>query len=219
MLAAVVVLTVTATLVGCIAAVPDVRGMSVPVATRTIQSAGLVLGPVTETHDPVIPLGTVVLQTPSAGGSASRYSAIALEVSAGPESLAMPALVGGTEAEAVSALKDVGLVIALDRKADPAAPGTVIGQVPASGTVASGSTVRITISAGPDLVRVPDIHGVIDAGTVLTKAGLKAAGIAVHGPIDSDAAGIGEAYRQAPAAGSLVPRGATVTYRFWWERR
>jgi hypothetical protein len=67
------------------------------------------------------------------------------------------------------------------------------------------------------LVEVPDISGMVDPDPVLENAGLKPEGVAIHGPIESDAAGIGEAYRQDPAAGTLVPKGGTVTYHFWWE--
>jgi beta-lactam-binding protein with PASTA domain len=67
------------------------------------------------------------------------------------------------------------------------------------------------------MVRVPDVQGRLDADEVITAAGLKPKDIAVHGPIDDDAAGFMEAYRQRPAAGTLVKRGSHVTYRFWWE--
>jgi len=48
-------------------------------------------------------------------------------------------------------------------------------------------------------------------------SGLRGKVIAIHGPIEPDAAGIGEAYRQAPSAGVWVPKGTTVSYHSWWE--
>lgn len=210
-------LAVAAFLAGCVTAVPDVRGMSVAAATKEIQSAGLVLGPVTSVSDPSAEVGTVVKQTPSAGGSASKYSVVALQVSKGPESIRVPDVIGQAEADAVAAIEAAGLVVALDHETDKSPRGTVIAQGPAGMAVASGSTIKITISSGVDSVRVPDIGGMIDPDPALKKVGLKPKGIAIHGPIESDAAGIGEAYRQKPSAGSLVPRGTTVTYHFWWE--
>jgi serine/threonine-protein kinase len=161
-------------------------------------------------------VGTVVAQTPPAGGSASKGAAVAIMVSKGAESLQVPSVVGKAKEDAVSALEAAGFVIAVDEETDEAAKGTVIAQAP-SGAATVGSAVNITVSKGPDLVKVPDISGLIDPDPLLKKAGLKGKGIAVHGPIESDAAGIGEAYRQDPAAGTLVPKGTTVTYHFWWE--
>jgi beta-lactam-binding protein with PASTA domain len=66
-------------------------------------------------------------------------------------------------------------------------------------------------------VQVPDIQGIVDPDPALAKAGLRGKVIAVHGPIEPDAAGIGEAYRQRPSAGAWVPKGTTVSYHSWWE--
>ena len=70
-----------------------------------------------------------------------------------------------------------------------------------------------------EMVRVPNIQGMCgkDADTLLRRVGLKPKGIPIHGPIESDAADIGCAYRQKPRAGTLVPKGTTVTYHYWWE--
>jgi serine/threonine-protein kinase len=210
-------IALAALLAGCVAPVPDVRGMPVASATKAIQSAGLVLGPVTRVSHPSAPVGTVVRQVPSAGGSASKYSEVALAVSTGPESPRVPDVIGRTEADAVTAIEDAGFTLTASRVSDNAASGTVIAQKPTAGKATSGDTVDITISVGAHMVRVPDIHGIIDPDPTLAKAGLKGAVIAVHGPIEPDAAGIGEAYRQRPSAGAWVPQGTTVSYHSWWE--
>lgn len=69
-----------------------------------------------------------------------------------------------------------------------------------------------------DTVTVPKIDGnCSNAEEIIKSFGLEPNGIYIHGPIDEDAAGIGCAYRQDPKAGTLVPKGSTVTYRFWSE--
>lgn len=81
--------------------------------------------------------------------------------------------------------------------------------------------VMITlVGCGEDvgLVEVPDIHGMLDPDPVIRAAGLVPEGIPIHGPIEPDAADYMEAYRQEPAAGSMVPKGSTVTYHYWWEQ-
>ena len=83
---------------------------------------------------------------------------------------------------------------------------------------ATGQPGRVPNLSQPEpasgLVEVPDISGMVDPDPVLEDAGLKPEGVAIHGPIESDAAGIGEAYRQDPAAGTLVPEGSTVSPRW-----
>ena len=77
--------------------------------------------------------------------------------------------------------------------------------------------LKLARTTGVEMIRVPNIHGMLNPDPVLTRTGLRPKGIPIHGPIESDAAGIGEAYRQLPRAGALVARGTTVTYHFWWE--
>jgi hypothetical protein len=79
------------------------------------------------------------------------------------------------------------------------------------------SSVDSSPSVPVGMVKVPDVQGRIDADEALEAAGLRPHGIAVHGPIEEDCAGYMEAYRQRPAAGTLVKKGSKVTYRFWWE--
>lgn len=79
------------------------------------------------------------------------------------------------------------------------------------------TAVQATASVPADMVSVPDVQGRLDADDVIEAAGLRPEGIPVHGPIDEDAAGFMEAYRQKPAPGTVVKRGTKVTYRFWWE--
>jgi serine/threonine-protein kinase len=139
-------------------------------------------------------------------------------ISKGPSSVAVPSVVGKTKAAATTLLKAAGFTVKSQNKNNEAKKGTVLAQAPAKGTMKSvGSTVTITVSTGIVMVRVPNIRGRIDPDSVLKKVGLKSKGIPIHGPIESDCADYMEAYRQHPAAGSLVPRGTTVTYRYWWE--
>jgi hypothetical protein len=92
---------------------------------------------------------------------------------------------------------------------DRAAP--VSSSSPASASAEASSQVP------NGMVRVPDVEGLSDASEVLRAAGLVPVAVAVHGPVDPDCAGAGEAYRQDPAPGVAVTRGSKVTYRYWWE--
>ncbi|TLM69414.1 MAG: PASTA domain-containing protein, partial [Actinobacteria bacterium] len=72
---------------------------------------------------------------------------------------------------------------------------------------------------GVVMVRVPDIRGLYGdaADKKLRAAGLVPKEVSIHGPIEPDAAGIGQAYHVRPAVGTLVPKGSTVSYHSWWE--
>jgi hypothetical protein len=93
---------------------------------------------------------------------------------------------------------------------DSAPRGTVIAQAPRPGTtVSSGSTVRVTLSAGPRPVPVPKVVGesAADAQTVLKSIGLRSTTTAVPAP------GItpGTVQKQNPPAKAALAPGSTVT--------
>jgi len=92
--------------------------------------------------------------------------------------VAVPDVVGQTEADAASVITGAGLVSGTSEAADETVPaGSVISQDPAAGTmVAAGSTVNIVVSTGPDApatVPVPDVAGLPegDAQKALEDAG------------------------------------------------
>jgi serine/threonine-protein kinase len=89
----------------------------------------------------------------------------------------VPAVVGLDAARARRAIEDLGLLYRAEATAfsSTVAEGAVISQRPASGTsVEPGSEVRVTLSDGPQLVRVPVLTGVSfeDASRRATEAGL-----------------------------------------------
>jgi len=198
---------------------PELVGLTSSEASAALGAIGLVLGDTTRVFSGTVPAGHVVSQLPEVGQEVPKGSRVALVVSKGPgpEPVAVPPVKGESESKAKSKLKAAGFKVSVSRRNDDAKKGTVIGQKPSKGNALPGSTVRITVSSGVAMVRVPNITGMMDPDPVIRRAGLIPKGIAIHGPIESDARGIGEAYRQRPRAGSLVPKGTTVTYHFWWE--
>lgn len=124
-------------------AVPDVQGRSEAEATQSLRAVGFRVS-VTQVFDDEAPKGQVVDQSPSRG-TAPRGSTVALEVSKGPDLVAVPELRGMTRQGAQAALKAAGLK---GRAFDiPNGSGTVVGQDPAPGTmVRRGSTVTYYVS-------------------------------------------------------------------------
>ena len=126
--------------------------------------------------------------------------------------VAVPDVVGQTEADANTAITGAGLVAAKTEAADDTIlPGIVISQNPAGGVqVADGSAVNIVVSTGPDVttVVVPDVSGktAADAQTDLETAGFT---VAIEEQA-SDAVEAGHVIGTNPVAGTEVAPDTTV---------
>lgn len=186
--------------------VPDVTGKAQADAAKALEDAGLKVGEVTSTSDAEAPAGTVVRQDPAAGTEVDDGSTVALAVSSGPGTAAVPDVVGMDRAEAEGALADAGFVPASAMQYDVTAPaGQVVQQLPAAGDqAAAGSQVGLLVSKGrPEVsVSVPDVTGMTqdEATTALADAGLVAV------PVEAYVAGVpaGDVAEQEPAAGDRV---------------
>ena len=89
------------------------------------------------------------------------------------------------------------------------APGIAIAQDPAAGSrVSAGSTVRVTLSAGPPPVSVPGVVGqsTQSAQAALSGAGLQSQAAEVVAPATSP----GVVVAQSPRGSEQAPRGSTV---------
>ncbi|HEY0801614.1 MAG TPA: PASTA domain-containing protein, partial [Steroidobacteraceae bacterium] len=94
-----------------------------------------------------------------------------------PANVAVPNVVGLTQAAATTAITGAGLKLGTVATASSSTvvSGSVISESPgASTSVASGSTVNLTVSSGPAPVTVPNVVGMTQAAatTAITGAGL-----------------------------------------------
>jgi serine/threonine-protein kinase len=134
--------------------VPDMTGMTEKKAAATLAEAGLKTGKITKVQG-TEPEGTVVSQTPAAGEKVAEGSAVDLEVAGKPQPtatpVAVPDVVGSSQAAAAATLADAGFeVVVTDAASDSVPPGTVVSQAPQAGVVATqGSSVGIVVSTGP----------------------------------------------------------------------
>jgi hypothetical protein len=95
------------------------------------------------------------------------------------------------------------------RHSEAAAAGIAIAQTPAAGAhVDEGSTVRVTLSAGPPPVKVPGVVGQVAAAAAaaLARAGLRSSTTSVAAPGSKPGIVTG----QSPRSGRDAPRGSTV---------
>lgn len=136
-------------------AVPNLVGMTEQGATTALEQAGLKVGKVTKELTDKGPAGTVVAQDPAAGKEVAEGGSVALTVSSGSSpsptpTLAVPNVVGSTQAAAVQTLGEAGFVVLITEEASLTPAGEVISQAPTAGVMAtSGSNVTITVSTGP----------------------------------------------------------------------
>jgi RHS repeat-associated protein len=133
--------------------VPDVVGRPQAQAESLIVNAALTVGTVTTAHHAVVPSGHVISQSPVAGTLVDPGSAVAMVVSLGPVLIAVPDVVGLSEAEADQKIARAKLTVGnLTLRHHPTvAAGLVISQNPVAGTlVTSGTPVNLELSLGPE---------------------------------------------------------------------
>ncbi len=192
--------------------VPNVVGDTQAAATTAITGAGLVAGTVTKQSSSTVASGSVISESPVAGTSVSAGSAVNLVVSSGPASIAVPNVVGDTQAAATTAITGAGLVAGTVTKqsSSTVASGSVISESPVAGTsVSAGSAVNLVVSSGPAQVSVPNVVGDTQAAatTAITGAGLVAGTVTKQ---SSSTVASGSVISESPVAGTSVSAGSAV---------
>jgi serine/threonine-protein kinase len=185
-------------------AVPDVQALTVGDATALLQRAGLKAA-VSHQSSPTVPAGTVISSTPNQG-SLLPGQTVALVVSTGKPTVAVPAVAGGSMAAARSSLAAAGLgATEQDQYNDNVPRGVVVATVPPAGTaVTVGSSVTVLVSLGPHLVTVPNVAG--DSVGAASQA-LAALGFQISGVTGNPIATVTST---SPVAGTLAHFGSPV---------
>jgi len=193
-----------------VVAVPDVVDEPFEDARATLVAAGFEVERRDEPSERV-ETGRVIRTQPPAGRRIERGSVVVVFVSSGAEVVTVPDVAGADQVAATQTLNRAGFVVEkVTEPSDEVAAGLVIRTEPAGGTQAPrGSTVRLVVSSGPDVVMVPDVVGMTQnqAATTLTRAGFDVRVVTVP----STPANRGRVIAQNPAAGADARRGSTVT--------
>lgn len=157
--------------------VPVATGQTQAAARIIIMNQGLVIGTVTQQPSTTAPSGSVISESPVAGTSLNVGSAVNLVISTGPPTVAVPNIVGTTQAAASTAITGAGLVVGTvtQQASSTVTSGSVISQSPTPATqVNPGSAVNIVVSTGPGQVAVPNVVGLTQAAATaaIANAGL-----------------------------------------------
>ncbi len=154
--------------------VPDFAELTLAQARSAAARVGLEVEQVGEENSASVARGLVISQNPPSGEQVTPGGTVAVIVSRGPLTVAVPNVRGRPYEAAKAQLEGAGFeVVREDAPSPTVAAGAVIDQAPAPGrNAAPGAAVLLTVSRG-DLVRVPDVTGLDyrEAGTRLTAAG------------------------------------------------
>ncbi len=189
--------------------IPKVAGLSGDDAEAKLAALDLVVSRQSQPSDSV-PADTTIGTLPKAGAKVAPNSTVVLVISAGPAPIAVPDVAGLDEIEATSRLTAAGLKVTRTLEASSSvASGTVIRTSPSAGTqVAKDTTVTIVVSSGPKQATVPDVTG--QSQSAATSA-LKAAGFVVDVATVTSPGSVGKVISQNPSGGTRAEAGSTVT--------
>jgi serine/threonine-protein kinase len=190
------------------AVVPRVVGMPRDEAEQQVSDAGFE-PEVERVFSDEVRRGRVVETSPPAGTTIERGSTVTLQVSRGPEQVAVPDVTGESEENARSALEGAGLRVGeVTEEESGEEPGTVIEQSPAAGEqVDRNSAVDLVIAAPtpvPDVVDLTEEEAQVE----LEDAGFE---VRVREQDVTDPAQDGLVIEQNPAADEERPQGSRVT--------
>ena len=198
--------------------VPQVTGNQLNVAIALLEQNDFKVGDVKRVQREVA-ANTVLEQDPPAGEASLDCAflsffcskpKVTLTVSAGPGSAKVPGTAGLSQDDAVARLEEAGFDAQVETiNSDQVEDGLVIHSSPSGGSTATrGSTVVLTVSSGEKLVKVPVLVGTQRS---LAVQQIRGRGLTPSVEEEESSSPAGEVIRQAPSAGSELPRGSTVS--------
>jgi len=191
--------------------VPNVVGRGIDQAGHILAEFGLKVGEVAHKESEA-EHGTVIAQEPAAGTAVAAGSSVHLVVSLGVgDKVEVPSVLELPIDDARHIIAEAGLKVGeVSHKESEAAPGTVLVQEPAPGTlVPVGTAVHLVVSSGIEgKVEVPSVvgRGIDMAERILKEHNLRLGEVS-HTESEAER---GTVIAQEPAAGAAVPAGTAV---------
>lgn len=136
--------------------VPNLKGKNLSQATVVLADAKLVVGKTDEQFSETIPKEKIISISPEPGTLVKKNTEINIVLSKGVELISVDSYVGKSSEQALNELTDAGFdVVQKEIFSDSYPIGIVITQTPNTPSVAKGEKVTLTISKGPEQVKVP----------------------------------------------------------------
>jgi serine/threonine-protein kinase len=145
--------TLSAPTVATTVKIPSVVGLAVATAGVAFGTVGLKVGPQTQVCSTTIKKGSVISQTPAAGGKLAKTSTVSLVVSSGPCKAPVKLVIGTTATAARLKLATQGftnVTAVTTTTCKPATDGKVASQTPKAGTTwTTSKPVTYTVCNAP----------------------------------------------------------------------
>ena len=190
----------------------DLAGKDPSKAQNELEDLTLNVSGTKQIYDDKIKIGQVVRTDPKAGSKVKRETNVILYVSKGPAPVTIPGIAGQDVTKVQAQLTKLGLKSSIDSEIFDASPeGSVISSDPAPGQVVPrGTTIKLTVSKGPPLIAVPDVVGRKKSAAIkiLEEAGFKVVAVNMWSYVV-----LNEVWEQSQKAGTMAPRGSTITIR------
>jgi serine/threonine-protein kinase len=189
--------------------VPDVTGEPIDQARETLADEDLLVSEQQQASGREE--GTVIRTDPAAGEEVQCETEVTVFVSKGPNLISMPDVTGLQEEDAETQLRGLKLVVNTNTRNADEPEGTVIDQSPDVGaSVKRGETVTIVVSSGAGSIVLQSVIGQPRETAVeaLEAQGVNVRVIDQETEIESED---GRVLDQAPAGGTRVQEGSTVT--------
>jgi beta-lactam-binding protein with PASTA domain len=194
----------------------DVKGSSLEEARAVLEGGGLRVTVRRVASDR--PRDEVLREKPNAGTQVSANSMVRLIVARGSPvraavapQLRVPGVIGLPGSDAVIAIRDAGLVPRIRLVASTESAGRVIRQSPnANSDAARGSEVVLLVAKGRPLVHRTEVPDVVGMTADAAQQMLRAAGFAIRVITTHSNEPAGQVFRQTPAAGTDLRKGATI---------
>lgn len=126
---------------------PALMGKTLDQAVLILSQANLNLRVVGQKEEAQLPEGTILSQTPTAGSTIKEQQALYVTIAKKPVPLAMPQVVGKTEAQALAEIETLSLHAKIYRIPHEQTAGTVIAQAPDAGLSASAQPILLYVAA------------------------------------------------------------------------
>jgi eukaryotic-like serine/threonine-protein kinase len=190
--------------------VPALAGMTEDQAQDALEQGNLSFGESREKYSDTVPAGQVIRSTPKPTTVLKPDAPVDLVLSKGRRPIQLRDWTGEDADRATAALEKRKLVVEVtgEEYSDTVPEGDVISQDPTTGPLYRGDTVRLVVSRGPELVEVPRVIAMgVDAATEK----LEALGFQVDVENSDNYIGVGFVFSSDPSAGSMAPKGSTIT--------
>lgn len=190
--------------------VPQLRGLTEDAAQDALSETRLDFGESTQKWSETVPEGQVIGSSPKAGTILKPGAEVDLVVSKGRRPIKVRDFTGSPFDRVQTWLERRKLEgeVTAEEFSDTVPEGDVISQTPTSGTLYRGDSVQFVVSKGPELVEVPQVRA---WGVEAARAELEGLGFEVVEEQSDSYIGVGFVFETDPPAGSMAPKGSTVT--------